>query len=72
MIADRHHVALQQWLAHRTGQDPAAVVGRIGSALADLLDELQEEYGRVSLTAIDPRYVSHFLLEDAPTGKIQT
>ncbi|MGD8241649.1 MAG: DUF6178 family protein, partial [Desulfobacterales bacterium] len=70
-IADRHHAALRQWLARRAGQDPAAVADRIGPALAALLNELQEEYGRVSRKAIDPRYVSHFLLENADTGEIQ-
>lgn len=70
-IADRHHAALREWLAHRAGQDPAALADRIGPALVALLDELQEEYGRVSRTTIDPRYISHFLLEDADTGGIQ-
>ncbi|MDJ0667888.1 MAG: DUF6178 family protein [Desulfobacterales bacterium] len=70
-IADRHLAILQQWLARRTNQDPAGVAQGVGPALEALLDELEEEYGRVFRTAIDPRYISHFLLESEDSGGIQ-
>nr|MBL0713588.1 hypothetical protein [Desulfobacterales bacterium] len=50
------------WLAQRTDRNPADLSNEIGLSLESLFDELQEEYGRVSIEKIDPRYISHFLL----------
>jgi len=51
------------WLADRTAQSAAELSTAIGSALEALFAELEESYSRVSPDHIDPRYISHFLLE---------
>ena len=70
-IAAQHHEAFRRWLARRANQDPAAVAQSVGPVLVSLLSELEEDYGRVARTAIDPRYIKHFLLENAAAGGLQ-
>ncbi len=50
------------WLSRRTGMEEYALYTEFGRILEDLFDELEAEYGRVSLNNLDPRYVSMFLL----------
>ncbi len=55
------------WLARQAAFEVEALDEAIGALLASLFEELQEEYGRVSRTALDPRYIHHFLLaKDGP------
>lgn len=52
-----------EWLATRTDETATALSAFIGSSLESLFVELEDDYGRVSADRIDPRYVSHFLIE---------
>jgi len=50
------------WLAEHTGMEKRQIEGTLGELLQGLLDELETEYGNVSLEDLDPRYVRHFLV----------
>jgi hypothetical protein len=50
------------WLTSRSGFAPHQIQGFAGEALDDLFEELEKEYGTVSLEDLDPRYVKHFLV----------
>lgn len=66
-ITDDRQSDFLHWLARRTASEVDDLVDSIGSSLAALFEELQEEYGRVSRATINPRYIHHFLLTpDAP------
>jgi len=62
-IDDALRTDFLQWLADRTSHPAADLSATIGSSLEALFAELEESYGRVSPDHIDPRYISHFLLE---------
>jgi hypothetical protein len=61
-IAPAAQASFARWLETKTGgsKDGLSVLEKdIASAL---FDELETEYGDVSITNLDPRYVSHFLI----------
>ena len=62
IIDDDRRRAFLRWLARQTGSNADELAEAVGASLAALFDELQAEYGRVSRTSIDPRYIHHFLL----------
>jgi hypothetical protein len=62
-IDDALRTDFLHWLADRTAHTAADLSATIGSSLEALFAELEEHYGRVSPDHIDPRYISHFLLE---------
>ena len=51
------------WLADSTSQPVAVLSTTIGPSIAMLFAELEEAYGRIHADNIDPRYMTHFLLE---------
>lgn len=50
------------WLAEETGVPKETISLRAGHILETLFDEIESEYGRVSVTDLDPRYGFLFLL----------
>ncbi|MEE8400127.1 MAG: DUF6178 family protein, partial [Desulfobacterales bacterium] len=52
-----------QWLSKATGRSQPEIASTIGGVLERLFEELEDEYGKVSLDHLDPRYIRHFLLE---------
>ena len=67
-IAAERRRACLQWLTRRTAGRVDDLAETIGPSLAALFAELQEAYGQVSRTAIDPRYIHHFLLAPGESG----
>lgn len=59
---------LRDWLARRSGLERASIDRMAGTALDDLLREVQGEYGRVAPADLDPRYIQLFLVEPSGTG----
>lgn len=51
------------WLRDRSGLSGQKVSTDLGNSLEILFNELEEEYGCVTSTDLDPRYVRHFLLK---------
>jgi len=51
------------WLAERTSVPADEIAATIGSSLESLFGELEGHYGKVATENIDPRFMSHFLLE---------
>jgi len=62
-ISDAKRSQFLEWLATQTAEAAAELSTSIGSSLESLFLELEEDYGRVNADRIDPRFVSHFLLE---------
>ena len=62
-IEDAMRTDFLEWLAKRTSQPAPELSNQIGAKLEALFVELEESYGRVGADRIDPRYISHFLLE---------
>ena len=62
-IDDALRTEFLHWLADRTARTAADLTASIGLSLQALFAELEEDYGRVSPEQMDPRYISHFLLE---------
>jgi hypothetical protein len=54
--------AFFQWLPVSPAGDRETVQAPLLTALNDLLDEMEREYGDVRLNDLDPRYVRHFLV----------
>ncbi len=50
------------WLASKSGASVADIVDELGEAFYRLFEELEEEYGSISLKDLDPRYVRHLLM----------
>ncbi|MDY6990557.1 MAG: DUF6178 family protein [Thermodesulfobacteriota bacterium] len=50
------------WLVGRTGLAAHDLQNQVGTTIDSLLKELENEYGPVSIPALDPRYVTHFLV----------
>jgi Family of unknown function (DUF6178) len=50
------------WLAEETGAAKETISLRVGHILETLFNEIESEYGRVSVTDLDPRYGFLFLL----------
>jgi hypothetical protein len=67
-LADGRRRAFAEWLARQSGHTAEDLAAAIGPVLEDLFTELGEEYGRVSSEAIDPRYLTHFLLNRDDAG----
>ena len=52
------------WAAQASGlNDTADLPGPVTGMLFDLISEIQEEYGTVSPSRVDPRFIPHFLLK---------
>lgn len=54
--------SFMHWLTRETGLEVHQIQGLGGKTLDGLFDELEQEYGAVSLEDLDPRYVKHFLV----------
>ena len=54
--------AFLNWMAEHGGTENGETGANLGDRLHGLLDELEAEYGNVSLNDLDPRYVRHFLV----------
>ncbi|RLB83025.1 MAG: hypothetical protein DRH17_03740 [Deltaproteobacteria bacterium] len=54
--------AFLDWLQIRSERPISEILGRLGKTLDHLFEELEREYGRVSLEDLDPRYIKHFLV----------
>jgi hypothetical protein len=52
-----------RWLAATSGAAIPEVLGQPGTTLRNLFEELEKEYGSVSLEELDPRYVRHLSVE---------
>jgi hypothetical protein len=48
-----------RWLVAKTGAAIPEILGQSGTTLHNLFEELEKEYGSVSLEELDPRYVRH-------------
>ncbi len=51
-------------LCKRSGLSDFEITDRIGHVLEALFEEIEDEYGRVDATELNPRYISLFLLEN--------
>ncbi|MBW2172393.1 MAG: hypothetical protein JRF69_10550, partial [Deltaproteobacteria bacterium] len=54
--------AFLDWLQERSGLGVDEIQDSVTDALDVLFDELDKEYGSVSLKDLDPRYLKHFLV----------
>ncbi|OEU44321.1 MAG: hypothetical protein BBJ60_12310 [Desulfobacterales bacterium S7086C20] len=50
------------WLVARSGLTSSEVQDLVGAILDAIFEELEKEYGSVSVGSLDPRYVRHFLV----------
>jgi hypothetical protein len=55
--------AFLNWLSLETGLKDYEISDRLGQTFEDLFNELENEYGRVAATEIDPRFLHLFLLK---------
>jgi hypothetical protein len=46
----------------RTGLAADALQDQVGTTMDSLFNEIENEYGSVSIQDLDPRYVRHFLV----------
>ncbi len=53
---------LSLFLSEATGMDEKTMGKDFGKVTADLIQELEEEYGQIDPETIDPRFIPHFLL----------
>ena len=51
------------WLCELSGLSDVEITDRLGNVLESLFLEIEDEYGRVDATQLDPRYIRLFLLE---------
>jgi hypothetical protein len=54
--------AFLNWLSLETGLKDVEISDRLGQTFEDLFNELENEYGQVTSTDIDPRFVHLFLI----------
>ncbi len=50
------------WLAARSGLAGSEVQDLVGTILDAIFEELEKEYGKVSVDNLDPKYIRHFLI----------
>ncbi len=50
------------WLTVRSSLAASEILGGVGAVLESLFEQLEKEYGPVSLEDLDPRYIKHFLV----------
>ncbi|MCK4389935.1 MAG: hypothetical protein KAV83_06840 [Desulfobacterales bacterium] len=60
--------AFLDWLQMRSDQSMAEIPGQVGRILDFIFDELEKEYGSVSVKDLDPRYIKHFLVTPSVEG----
>jgi len=66
MVKPEMKASFMQWVAFRAGvttDEIQAPASPTAPSLAGLFDELEHEYGAVSLDSLDPRYIKHFLVK---------
>lgn len=51
------------WLSKVTGLSHYDITRKLGGVLENLFEELENEYSRISVKHLDPKYIPHFLLE---------
>lgn len=51
------------WLRERSGLSDVEITDKLGNVLESLFLEVEDEYGRVDATELDPKYIHLFLLE---------
>jgi hypothetical protein len=54
--------AFLDWLQGRSGEALNGILDKVGKTVERLFDELEAEYGSVTLKGLDPRYIKHFLV----------
>ena len=52
-----------EWLAVRSGTEVYMITSSLGPTLEALFDELTTEYGHVAPEDLDPRFITHFLIQ---------
>lgn len=52
------------WLCERSGLSDFEITDRLGHVLEALFAEIEDEYGRVDVAELDPRFIYLFLLEN--------
>lgn len=62
LVDTRMRQAFLDWLQMRADKPIAEILGRVGKTFDLLFEELEKEYGSVSLKDLDPKYVKHFLV----------
>jgi hypothetical protein len=65
-IPEEMKTAFLNWLSAETGLKDYEITDRMGQTFADLFNEIESEYGRVSPKELDPRFVNLFLLSSPP------
>jgi len=50
------------WLSGRTGLMPFEISERVGGTIENLFNEIESEYGQVSIKDLDPRYILLFII----------
>jgi N12 class adenine-specific DNA methylase len=65
-IPEEMKTAFLNWLSAETGLKDYEITDRLGQTFADLFNEIESEYGRVSPKELDPRFVNLFLLSSPP------
>ena len=63
-IAPAAQQAFLAWLCGRSGLHDHEVTDKLGPVLESLFSEIEEEYGQVDSTDLDPRLIHLFLVED--------
>ncbi|MFO7558373.1 MAG: DUF6178 family protein [Desulfobacterales bacterium] len=62
-IATAEKTKFVEWISEETGLTCSEVTDRYGKIFEELFYEVENEYGRVSVKNLDPRYVHLFLLQ---------
>jgi hypothetical protein len=62
-VATKMKQAFLDWLQGRSGEAPNEILDKVGKTIDRLFDELEAEYGSVTLKDLDPRYIKHFLVK---------
>jgi hypothetical protein len=61
-VDTRMKQAFLDWLEMRSGRAIADILSQAGKTFDRLFDELEKEYGSVSVNDLNPRYIKHFLV----------
>jgi hypothetical protein len=62
-IPDHMKADFIAWLVHETGLEDFEISDKLGRIFEDLFGEIEAEYGRVSVTDLDARFIQLFLLK---------
>ena len=51
-----------KWLSQKTDLADFEITNRLGETLEKMFNEIEDEYGRISINDINPKYITHFLV----------